>query len=262
MPGAREGVARVAPTVIANVAALPVLPLMMEGLQPLAQLTPAHVAARRGVGGAIVGGAVRDVRTLHTLGLPVWRRSVRPLAYTRRLGCVGRDVPATCGGVRVAPAGPLTATTGVTWRQLNTGCWFGGNDSRVIAWGVEASAREHARPEPAPHKLRGRCEATIAVLRASLCLGWAMGRPARRRRRAGRPTAAVAWATVGPVSRRPPAHVPRKNVRVVTTPPSGVAISPERRDSYASRSTGGVIFTRPDTGKLPAGFACAHASSS
>jgi Aldolase/RraA len=262
MPGARKGVARVAPTVIANVAALPVLPLMTEGLQPLAPLTPAHVAARRGVVGAIVGGAVRDVRTLHAPGLPVWRRSVRPLAYTRRLGCVGRDVPATCWGVRVAPAGPLTATTGAAWRQLNTGRWFGGDDGRVVAWGVEAGAREHARPEPAPHKLRGRCEATIAVLRAPLCLGWAMGRPARRRRRAGRPTAAVAWAAVGPVSRRPPAHVPREKRPCRHD-------TPIRRGNLA-RAQGQlclsvywrVIFTRPDTGELPAGLACAHASSS
>jgi 4-hydroxy-4-methyl-2-oxoglutarate aldolase len=69
----------------------------------------ARVAARRGVMGAIVDGAVRDVRALHALGLPVWRRSVRPLAYTRRLECVGRDVPVTCGGVHVAPGDLIVA---------------------------------------------------------------------------------------------------------------------------------------------------------
>jgi 4-hydroxy-4-methyl-2-oxoglutarate aldolase len=72
MPGARECVARVPPT-------------------------------------AIVDGAVRDARALRALGLPVWRRSVRPLAYTRRLECVARDVPVTCGGVQVAPGDLIVA---------------------------------------------------------------------------------------------------------------------------------------------------------
>jgi 4-hydroxy-4-methyl-2-oxoglutarate aldolase len=72
MPGARECVARVPPT-------------------------------------AIVDGAVRDARALHALGLPVWPRSVRPLAYTRRLECVARDVPVTCAGVQVAPGDLIVA---------------------------------------------------------------------------------------------------------------------------------------------------------
>jgi 4-hydroxy-4-methyl-2-oxoglutarate aldolase len=69
----------------------------------------ARVAARRGAVGAVVDGAVRDVRALHVLGLPVWSRSIRPLAYTRRLECIGRDVPVTCGGVQVAPGDYIVA---------------------------------------------------------------------------------------------------------------------------------------------------------
>ncbi|MDP9143448.1 MAG: hypothetical protein M3N43_01925 [Actinomycetota bacterium] len=78
---------------------------------PLAVLgaNGARVAARRGAVGAVVDGAVRDVRALHALGLPLWHRSVRPLAYTRRLECVARDVPVTCGGVQVAPGDLIIA---------------------------------------------------------------------------------------------------------------------------------------------------------
>jgi regulator of RNase E activity RraA len=78
---------------------------------PLAVLgaNGARVAARRGAVGAVVDGAVRDVRALHALGLPLWHRSVRPLAYTRRLECVTRDVPVTCGGVQVAPGDLIIA---------------------------------------------------------------------------------------------------------------------------------------------------------
>jgi 4-hydroxy-4-methyl-2-oxoglutarate aldolase len=59
--------------------------------------------------GAVVDGTVRDVHALHALGLPVWQRSVRPLAYTRRLECVARDVPVTCGGVQVVPGDLIVA---------------------------------------------------------------------------------------------------------------------------------------------------------
>ena len=78
---------------------------------PLAVLgaNGARVAARRGAVGAVVDGAVRDIRALHALGLPVWHRSVRPLAYTRRLECIARDVPVTCGGVQVAPGDLIIA---------------------------------------------------------------------------------------------------------------------------------------------------------
>ncbi|HEX2186344.1 MAG TPA: RraA family protein [Chloroflexota bacterium] len=163
MSDAREFFAHVPTTAIADVSVLLGLSLIMEGLQPLAPLTAAHVAApattlqfvpaqdptlprvslydvledmapgtclvvaasasplavlgangarvaaRRGAVGAVVDGAVRDVRALDALGLPVWRRSVRPLAYTRRLECVGRDVPVTCGGVQVAPGDLIVA---------------------------------------------------------------------------------------------------------------------------------------------------------
>jgi regulator of RNase E activity RraA len=109
VPGARECVSRVPPTAIADVSAFPLLSVMLEGLQVLAPLTPAHAAARRGVVGAVVDGAVRDVRALHALGLPVWPRSVCPLAYTRRLECVARDVPVTCAGVQVAPGDLIVA---------------------------------------------------------------------------------------------------------------------------------------------------------
>jgi 4-hydroxy-4-methyl-2-oxoglutarate aldolase len=85
--------------------------VVAAGGQPLAVLgvNGARVAARRGAVSAVVDGAVRDVRALQALGLPVWRRSVRPLAYTRRLECVARDVPVTCGGVQVAPGDLIVA---------------------------------------------------------------------------------------------------------------------------------------------------------
>ena len=61
--------------------------VVAAGGVPLAVLRAdgARIAARRGAIGALVGRAVRDVRGPQALGLPVWSRTVHPLAYTRRL---------------------------------------------------------------------------------------------------------------------------------------------------------------------------------
>jgi RraA family protein len=59
-------------------------------------------AARRGLGGLVVDGAVRDTLTIKTLNIPVYCRSVHPMAgMTKRLLDV--QVPINCGGTKVNP---------------------------------------------------------------------------------------------------------------------------------------------------------------
>jgi 4-hydroxy-4-methyl-2-oxoglutarate aldolase len=41
--------------------------------------------------------------------MPVWSRSIRPLAYTRNLAYIARDVPVSCGGVQVTPGDLVVA---------------------------------------------------------------------------------------------------------------------------------------------------------
>jgi 4-hydroxy-4-methyl-2-oxoglutarate aldolase len=59
-------------------------------------------AQRRGLAGIVVDGPIRDTATIRGLDLPVYSRSITPLAGTTRelFAC---DVPVTCGGVTVNP---------------------------------------------------------------------------------------------------------------------------------------------------------------
>ena len=57
-------------------------------------------AARKGIAGIVVDGAVRDVETLRTLGIPIYARAFFPTSgTTARLFETG--IPVTCGGVVV-----------------------------------------------------------------------------------------------------------------------------------------------------------------
>ena len=59
-------------------------------------------ARRKGLAGIVVDGAVRDVATIRTLGLPVYARSTSPAAGT--VAAPGRvQQPVHCGGVDIAP---------------------------------------------------------------------------------------------------------------------------------------------------------------
>jgi RraA family protein len=59
-------------------------------------------AARRGLGGIVVDGAVRDVSVIRTLTMPVYARTITPVSGG--VGALGaRQVPVICGGVEVNP---------------------------------------------------------------------------------------------------------------------------------------------------------------
>ncbi len=63
-------------------------------------------AARKGLAGLVVDGAVRDTRRIRTLDIPVYSRHVAPdSGTTAKLGTIG--APVTCGGVTVNPGDVL-----------------------------------------------------------------------------------------------------------------------------------------------------------
>jgi RraA family protein len=57
---------------------------------------------RRGLGGIVIDGAVRDTKALRSIDLPVYSRFVVPLAGSTRM--LGETlVPVRCGGVEIQP---------------------------------------------------------------------------------------------------------------------------------------------------------------
>src|SRR6266536_374970 len=62
----------------------------------------ASEALRRGLGGMVIDGAVRDTSTLRTLAIPVYARHVSPMAGHTRSTTVATG-PVSCGGVLVQP---------------------------------------------------------------------------------------------------------------------------------------------------------------
>lgn len=67
----------------------------------------AGLCQQKGVAGAVVDGAVRDIDEIRDLGFPLWARAVVPRSthspYSKRLEPIGINVPITCGGVVVNP---------------------------------------------------------------------------------------------------------------------------------------------------------------
>ena len=62
---------------------------------------------KRGIVGAVVDGAIRDVDEIRDLGFPIFSRAVVPRsthsAYSKRLEPIEVNVTITCGGALVAP---------------------------------------------------------------------------------------------------------------------------------------------------------------
>ena len=73
--------------------------LDITGIGGLMTLT----AKVRGMEGAVIDGAVRDVEQIRDLGFPVFSRSISPSTMVGRYTSVARDVPVTCAGVTVYP---------------------------------------------------------------------------------------------------------------------------------------------------------------
>lgn len=66
-----------------------------------------RLCQRKGVAGAVVDGAVRDVDEIQDLGFPLWARAIVPRSthspYSQRLEPLEVNVPIMCGGVMVYP---------------------------------------------------------------------------------------------------------------------------------------------------------------
>jgi regulator of RNase E activity RraA len=67
----------------------------------------AGLCKQKGIAGAIVDGAIRDIDEIRDLGFPVFSRAVIPRSthspYSGRLEPIEVNVPITCGGVLVRP---------------------------------------------------------------------------------------------------------------------------------------------------------------
>jgi regulator of RNase E activity RraA len=97
----------------------------------------AVAAARSGLAGVIVDGAVRDVDQFRLCGLPLWTRSISPRAGKYRMEAVSVNVPIVCGGVQVVPGDLVIAD--------DTGLCFVPAEIRdvVIARVLEVAGEEH-----------------------------------------------------------------------------------------------------------------------
>jgi len=57
----------------------------------------------RGLAGAVIDGAARDVDEIEQLGFPVFCRSISPATSVGRYVSVGKNIPVQCAGVTVNP---------------------------------------------------------------------------------------------------------------------------------------------------------------
>ncbi|MGQ9656171.1 MAG: RraA family protein, partial [Thermodesulfobacteriota bacterium] len=57
----------------------------------------------RGLAGAVIDGAARDVDEIEALEFPVFSRSITPATSVGRYVSVGKNIPVQCAGVTVNP---------------------------------------------------------------------------------------------------------------------------------------------------------------
>jgi regulator of RNase E activity RraA len=78
--------------------------VMDDGLEIAAMGNLMGTTAKvRGLAGAVIDGAVRDISELRRLQFPVWSRRVSPATSVGRMVSVDKQVPVTCGGILVRP---------------------------------------------------------------------------------------------------------------------------------------------------------------
>ena len=65
----------------------------------------------RGLAGAVIDGAVRDVAELRRIGFPVWSRRITPATSVGRMVGVEKQVPVKCGDVMVNPGDYIVGDT-------------------------------------------------------------------------------------------------------------------------------------------------------
>jgi 4-hydroxy-4-methyl-2-oxoglutarate aldolase len=68
-------------------------------------------AVTRGLGGAVLDAALRDVQETAEAGFPIFARSVAPSTTVGRVVTVARGIPVVCGGVLVHPGDVIVADT-------------------------------------------------------------------------------------------------------------------------------------------------------
>jgi regulator of RNase E activity RraA len=86
--------------------------IVMEGSLDVAAMggLMGTAAKSRGMAGMVLDGALRDVREIRALGLPVYARSVSPANAVGRYASVANQVPVTCAGVTINPGDIIVAS--------------------------------------------------------------------------------------------------------------------------------------------------------
>lgn len=85
--------------------------IVMEGSLDVAAIggLMGTAAKSRGMAGMVLDGAVRDVKELRDLQLPVYARSVSPGTAVSRYASVSQQVPVQAGGITIAPGDIIVA---------------------------------------------------------------------------------------------------------------------------------------------------------
>ena len=65
----------------------------------------------RGLAGAVIDGAVRDVAELRRIGFPVWSRRISPATSVGRMVAAEKQVPVKCGDILVNPGDYIVGDT-------------------------------------------------------------------------------------------------------------------------------------------------------
>lgn len=78
--------------------------VMEDGLEIAAMGNLMATTAKvRGLAGAVIDGAVRDITELRRMQFPVWSRRVSPATSVGRMVSVDKQIPVMCGGILVHP---------------------------------------------------------------------------------------------------------------------------------------------------------------
>jgi 4-hydroxy-4-methyl-2-oxoglutarate aldolase len=85
--------------------------IVMEGSLDVAAIggLMGTAAKSRGMVGMVLDGAVRDVKELREMNLPVYARSVSPATAVGRYASVSQQVPIECAGVTISPGDIIVA---------------------------------------------------------------------------------------------------------------------------------------------------------
>jgi regulator of RNase E activity RraA len=86
--------------------------LVMEGSLDVAAMggLMGTAAKVRGMAGMVIDGALRDVREVRALGLPVYARSISPANAVTRFASVANQIPVKCAGVTISPGDIIVAS--------------------------------------------------------------------------------------------------------------------------------------------------------